>query len=79
MSPPDVAASATLSPQLRLPHLRKSAAIPGGVSVPAGLRSDPQLPSYPVGVVGLVSHPKIWALTAMNCGWACKVDPLDYI
>lgn len=65
MSPPDVAASATLSPQLGLPHLGKWVVIlPGGISVPAGLRSDPRLPSYPVAVVGLVSLPKIWAFNS---------------
>lgn len=26
--------------------------------------TDPQLPSYPVAVVGLVSHPKIWAFNS---------------
>jgi len=45
-------------PDARLPHLCKQVAMPVGISVPAGLRSDPQVPSYPPAVAGEVSYPK---------------------
>lgn len=44
-SPPDVAASATLSPWFGLSRWSKLVVIPVGINVLAGLRSDPQLPS----------------------------------
>lgn len=68
-------------PDAGLPHLGKSEVIPVGIGVPAGPRSDPQLPSYSAAVAREVSHPNPWAFTAaaVNSGWDCKPGPSRYV